>query len=392
MFLVPAFHDDEDGTRTRTVTIDRLEEKMGHHGSATCSLSFEESPAFLLGKRGQGFKFMLELMNNARIGVGFESIGLCESAHRMARAYAAERVTMGKTIDRHEMIADLLDEMETDIIGIRALAVHCGYHEEQSQKIGLLKDMGFWGHVLATEPEVARDYLGQLAAHKRITRRGTPLVKYIASEKAVEMSRRCIQIHGGVGYTKDYGAEKLMRDAVVMPIYEGTSQIQSLMAMKDTLGAILKNPKDFIKGIAQARWRSLRAKDPLERRLAKLQVISRSAQKTLLMRTAKDKYRTLSGEPLSSWPERFFKDWNPKRDFGFAMLHAERLTRILTDEFICEVLWKQAKQHPERRKWLERYLERAEPRCRFLADQIASTGDRLLAQLNEEEDNLAATG
>jgi alkylation response protein AidB-like acyl-CoA dehydrogenase len=67
---------------------------------------------------------MLLLMNNARIGVGFESIGLCEAAYRLARAYAAERRSMGKTIDRHEMIADYLDEMRTDIQGLRALAMH----------------------------------------------------------------------------------------------------------------------------------------------------------------------------------------------------------------------------------------------------------------------------
>jgi hypothetical protein len=65
-----------------------------------------------------------------------------------------------------------------------------------------------------------------------------------------------VQIHGGSGYIKEYGAEKLLRDALVMPIYEGTSQIQSLMAMKDTLGGIMKNPQAFVTRVAQARWRS----------------------------------------------------------------------------------------------------------------------------------------
>src|SRR3954463_830295 len=100
--------------------------------------------------------------------------------------------------------------------------------------------------------------------HKALARRLTPLLKYLAAEKAVEMARRCVQIHGGNGYMRDYGAEKLLRDAMVMPIYEGTSQIQSLMAMKDTLGRIMKNPQDFLARVAQARWRSLSATDPLD--------------------------------------------------------------------------------------------------------------------------------
>ena len=71
----------------------------------------------------------------------------------------------------------------------------------------------------------------------------TPLIKYFGAEKAVEIARRCVQIHGGVGYTRDYGAEKLLRDAMVLPIYEGTSQIQALMATKDALVGVLRNPQ-----------------------------------------------------------------------------------------------------------------------------------------------------
>ena len=116
MFLVKAFEDDpETGERTRYSTIDALEEKLGHHASATVAISFEDAPAELIGEPGDGFKHMLLLMNNARVGVGFEAIGLCEAAYRMAREFAAQRPSMGKTIDRHEMIADYLDEMRTDI-------------------------------------------------------------------------------------------------------------------------------------------------------------------------------------------------------------------------------------------------------------------------------------
>jgi alkylation response protein AidB-like acyl-CoA dehydrogenase len=383
-FMVPAYTEDADGKRTRIVTIDRLEEKLGHHGSATCALTFEQAPAHLIGKRGEGFQYMLTLMNNARVGVGFESLGLCEAAYRLAKEYAAERRSMGKTIDRHEMIADYLDEMEVDIVAIRALAMHGGFHEEVAQKIGLMETTGVLNNMAAAEPRVEH-YRSQYKMHKAKARRVTPLLKYLASEKAVDMARQCVQIHGGVGYTKDYGAEKLLRDAMVMPIYEGTSQIQALMAMKDTLGGLLKNPQRFVRRMAQARWRSMSARDPLERRVTKLQVLSLSAQQALILRTAKDKYKALQGKPLSDWPASFFKEWDPKRDFAFAMLHAERLIQILIDESVCEVLYEQARKHPERRHLLERYLERAEPRCRYLLDQITTTGDRLLESLSEPE-------
>jgi hypothetical protein len=385
MFLVPAY-TGSGPHRKRTVEIVRLEEKLGHHGSATAALSFERAPAQLVGNRGDGFKYMLLLMNNARIAVGFECLGLCTAALEGARAYALERRSMGKTIDRHEMIADYLDEMENDIQAIRALVVKAAWHEELSQKITVMDKAGI---TAASDPAI-RDrvagYQANLAHHKRMARRYTPLLKYVAAEKSVEISRRALQIHGGAGFTKDYGAEKLLRDSIVMPIYEGTSQIQSLMAMKDTLGGILKNPQAFVRRSAQCRWKIVAARDPLDRRVAKLQRLSLSAQQYLMTRTVTDKYRSLQGKPISEWPDRFMKDWNPKRDFAFAMLHAERLTQILCDEAIAELLLEQAREDTNRRPILEKFLERAEPRCRHMYDILTTTGDRLLNELHAQTD------
>ena len=210
----------------------------------------------------------------------------------------------------------------------------------------------------------------------------TPLGKYFSSEKAVEISKRCIQIHGGVGYTKDYAAEKQLRDAMVLPIYEGTSQIQSLMAMKDNLGAIIKDPKGFVTRLAQTRWRSLSARDPLEKRVATVQLASLKALRYLLTRTAAAKFKEVSKQPLPTWVSELSKDWDPKRDFAVAMLHAERLTKLLVDATVAELFWEQAQRCPERREVLERWLERAEPRSRAVLDEITSFGDRLLADLN----------
>src|SRR5437763_6827643 len=111
---------------------------------------------------------------------------------------------------------------------------------------------------------------GQARRHLAEARRALPLLKYLAAEKAVEMARMCLQIHGGNGYMREYGAEKLLRDALVLPIYEGTSQIQALMATKDTLGAIIKKPQRFLQQLARARWESMAVRDPRQRRGADL--------------------------------------------------------------------------------------------------------------------------
>ena len=167
-FMVPTYEEDEHGKRTRIVTLDRVEEKLGHHGSCTAALSFDRAPAHLIGKRGDGFKFMLTLMNNARVGVGFECLGLCEAAYRLAKGYAEQRPSMGKTIDKHEMIADYLDEMRTDIQAIRALAMRAGTEEELGQKYQLVYDQAPDGEV--DKLELRR----KLKRHKRTSRRFTP--------------------------------------------------------------------------------------------------------------------------------------------------------------------------------------------------------------------------
>jgi hypothetical protein len=375
IFLVKTYEDLPNGKRERYVTLDRLEEKLGHHGSATAALSFDRAPAELIGQRGEGFKYMLTLMNNARVGVGFESIGVAEAAYRLARDYAAERRSMGKPIAEHEMIADYLDEMRTDIQGLRALAVASAYAEETAQKLGFLSRF-----LEGDERGRARVATEQHAA-RAVSRRFTPLLKYLAAEKAVEIARRSMQIHGGVGYTKEYGAEKLLRDALVMPIYEGTSQIQSLMAMKDALLGIVKNPGAFARRTAEARWRSVSARDPLERSVARIQSLSLGAQQHLMAKTAGTKLRTLRGAPIGKWRGLLTSGWDPKRDFALAMLHAERLTRLMADEAIVEVLLAQAQAHPDRRELLERYLDRAEPRARALHHEITTTGSRILSSL-----------
>ena len=155
------------------------------------------------------------------------------------------------------------------------------------------------------------------------------------------------------------------------------------MATKDVLLGILKNPKDLVQGIAQAKWRTLSARDPLEKKVAKLQALCLGAQQTLLTRMAAKKFRSLSNHKMSDWASKFFKEWDAKKDFSPALLHAERLTLLLTDATISELLLEQANAYPERRELLECFLEKALPRAEYNSSLIANTGDRLLDKLND---------
>ena len=381
MFLVETYRQDSHGKRERVARLDRVEEKMGHHGSATVAVTFEDAPAHLVGKVGEGFAYMLVLMNNARLGVGFEAIGLCEAAYRLAVDYAAERRSMGKSLDQHELIAEYLERMRSDIVALRALAMYGAFHQEMALRLE-------WQRKANGQLAVGR----RIKKHKQEARRVTPLLKFWASERAVTMARQAVQILGGAGYMREYGAEKLLRDAMVLPIYEGTSQIQALMAMKDALGGILKNPQAFVKRVAQTRFRAVSSRDPLERRVARLQSISQSTQNFLLSRTVGAKVKGLGSVPVSEWPRHLLKNWDPKRDFALAMLHAERLAQLLSDEATAEALLAQTRRFPERREALEAFLEYAEPRCRYLHDEATSTGQHLLDRLAQDAEGQLKAG
>jgi len=375
LFIVPR-KIERDGKLINNVEIERLEEKLGINASVTATLAYDESEAEIIGKPGQGFELMLMLMNNARLGVGFEGIGLMEAAYRMAREYAAERKSMGQTIDRHEMIADYLDRMDVELRGLRALAYEAAWAVDLYTRLEIK---------LQLDPPADEKERKQL--EKRIrsikwqARELTPLIKYQAGEKAVEHALRSLQIHGGVGYTKDYLIEKFLRDAVVLPIYEGTSQIQALMALKDQLGRAIKDPAGFLRRSAQARITALSARDPFERKLARIESKLYSAMQHILTRIARDKWHWVSERKITEWPSAFLKEWDARRDFSYGLLHAERLARIQIAFCTARVLVKQARRFPERRELAARYLDLALPEANHMHDEILHCGDRLLRQL-----------
>jgi alkylation response protein AidB-like acyl-CoA dehydrogenase len=389
LFYVPA-HVDDNGKAVpkdapgakKNLSVGGIEHKMGQRSCVAATIHYEDSVAELIGMRGDGFRLMLVLMNNARIGVAFEALGTCEASLRTARAYAEERVSMGKPIARHEMIADYLDEMDVAIRALRAATFEAGFHEEASMRLKLL---------VKVRPPANEDDRKKLEKKAKDygarSRELTPLIKYFGGEESVRQARMAMQLFGGSGYIIETGVEKLLRDALVIPVYEGTSQIQSLMALKDNLLGVLKNPTKFARDIAEARFAALSSTDPLDKAVARMKVTTLSAMQTILSRIATDKLGTVKGQPVTSWRGLIAGEWDPTRDFSFGMLHAERLTKLLCYNQFAEILVRQAHacaataDGAERREIAERFVERFEPRGKGVLLEIEASSGGLVTRL-----------
>ncbi len=211
-------HDRRDGG----VKVRRIENKMGIKGSPTCELVFTNAPARLVGDRKMGLiKYVMSLMNAARLGIGAQSVGLCEAAYREALKYASERAQFGKPIIEFAAVSEMLSNMKAKLQGARALLY------ETTRFVEIYKQYGHISHERSLESEERQE----MKFYNRLADAFTPLVKLFASEYANQLAYDSVQIHGGSGYMKDYACERHYRDARIMNIYEGTSQLQVVAAI-----------------------------------------------------------------------------------------------------------------------------------------------------------------
>ncbi len=209
------------------MVVRRIENKMGIKGSPTAELQFTNAPCQIVGERRLGLiKYVMSLMNGARLGVGAQSIGLCEAACREAEAYAASREQFGHAINQFVAVQDLLYQMRARTDGARSLMYETARYVDLS---------------VSSKPA------------SRIADILTPLVKLNASEFANKCAYDCIQVHGGSGFMKEYACERLYRDARILSIYEGTSQLQIVAAMKGIAsGAYLKQIESYEARVSEA--------------------------------------------------------------------------------------------------------------------------------------------
>jgi hypothetical protein len=216
-----------DGRRNG-VRVARVERKMGIHGSPTCVIEFDRAEAFLLGARGQGFRAMLDLMNNARLGVAAQAIGVAEAAYREARAYAAQRTQFGAPIIEQPLVKSMLTLMAINLAAARALLYRTCALIDMTEAIRGYLD----GERGAADPARAA-IQDELERNTQLIRFFTPLCKYYATEISNHVTRQGIQVHGGLGYMAESPAGHYHSDSIITTIYEGTSEIQASFALKE---------------------------------------------------------------------------------------------------------------------------------------------------------------
>lgn len=342
-----------EGKEGLNYTIAKNEEKMGLHGSFTCEVVYENSVAKLVGKPHKGFQLMLHLMNEARIAVGLQAVGGMEASIGYARNYAAEREQFGKNLMDHPLYARNMGDWETERDAFRALMVDTISWFDQYQKIDMMKRHG---------KKIEGDLLKQFDLAKKWVRRRTPLVKMYGAEAFTHLSQRGIQALGGYGFIEEYDASRYHRDSFACLLYEGTSQIQALMAMKDLMKFIMRSPAKYFTGLVNANPLAnfFGANSEAESVFNSTQYEFKKAFVKLLIRTLKPDTNMDNPSELM----KFFnaKQWLKEENVMKLMIHAETIAQALSYIETLRVLQSHAQKDSSRQDLFDRYHKLVRPR------------------------------
>jgi alkylation response protein AidB-like acyl-CoA dehydrogenase len=213
------------------VEVRHLEKKLGIKGSPTCELVFKDAPAELVGKERFGLiKYVMALMNSARLGVGAQSVGIADAAYREALKYAEERAQFGKIIVKFPAVYEMIGNMKVRIDALRSLLY------ETTRFVDVVKAY----EEIMKERRLEKEERMEMKAYSKLANVFTPLIKLTASEACNVIAYDSLQIHGGTGFMKDFPIERIYRDARITSIYEGTTQLQAIAAIKGvTTGVFL---------------------------------------------------------------------------------------------------------------------------------------------------------
>jgi alkylation response protein AidB-like acyl-CoA dehydrogenase len=333
--------------------IAKNEEKMGLHGSFTCEVVYENSVAKLVGKPHKGFQLMLHLMNEARIAVGLQALGGIEATLSYARKYAEERQQFGKNLMEHPLYARNVGDWETEMDAFRALMVDTISWFDQYQKIDMMKRHG---------KKIEGDLLKQFEEAKKWVRRRTPLVKMYGAETFTHLSQRGIQALGGYGFIEEYDASRYHRDSFACLLYEGTSQIQALMAMKDLMKFIMRSPAKYFTGLVNANpiANFFGANSEAESVFNSTQYEFKKNFVRLLIRTLKPDTNMDNPAELM----KFFnaKQWLKEENVMKLMIHAETIAMSLSYIETLRVLQAHAQKDSSRHDLFSRYHKLVKPR------------------------------
>ena len=236
--------------KSNAVKIRRIENKLGIKGSPTAEIVFDNAPAQLVGNRRFGLiKYVMSLMNGARLGVGAQSVGLAEAAYQEALSYAKQRKQFGNAIISFPQVYEMLALMRAKIDAIRTLLY------ETTRFVDHYKAL----ENIAKERSLTVEEKTELKENQKCADFYTPLLKLISSEYANQIAYDSIQVHGGSGYMKEYACERLYRDARILSIYEGTTQLQVVAAIRGvTNGFFLQKIENYLSKPISAELQDLR--------------------------------------------------------------------------------------------------------------------------------------
>lgn len=205
------------------VNVRHIEHKLGIHGSPTCELTYKDARAELCGERRLGLiKYVMALMNGARLGIGAQSVGLSQEAYNEAVAYASERAQFGQKINRFPGVYDMLSRMKAKLDASRSLLY------QTSRYVDVYKALEDIQRERKLEPEER----AEMKTFSRLADAFTPLCKGMSSEYANQNAYDAISVHGGSGFIMEYKSQRLYRDARIFSIYEGTTQLQVVAAIR----------------------------------------------------------------------------------------------------------------------------------------------------------------
>ncbi|MCP4906939.1 MAG: acyl-CoA dehydrogenase [bacterium] len=332
------------------ISVTRLEDKLGIHGSPTAAIHFDHAEGFLVGKQGEGFKAMLALMNNARLGVAAQGVGIAEAALNVALQYARDRVQFGQPIAEQPLMKDRLAKMTLELEGSRALLYRACALVDQNHAIGkVLARANEEANELSKAEQVEIETLYE--RNDTRIRLLTPLAKYMGTEAADSISRDAIQIHGGLGFMAEAEVGKLHSDAIITTIYEGTSEIQVSFALKE---------------------------------------IGRGAL-TVVFEGLEQELKTFEDPKLKEQADKVLEGMNLilgaagalLADFSYALMSAQSLAEVVASVIAGAELLKQAKTDPRRfdlaASWISRRMVDLESRCKRIKEGSADRLDRASA-------------
>lgn len=217
--------------RDDSVRIRRIEDKLGLHASPTCEVQYHDTPAVLIGKRRYGLlRYAMAMMNGARLAVAAQAVGIAEAAYREAYRYASKRVQFNRPVLQFPAVARMLASMHGEIEAARALVCETGLWVDRLKA---------YEQVLAENPSPAPELRQRQKLAASLADTLTPIAKFYATEMGNRVCYQAMQVHGGVGYMRDFNVERHFRDVRVTNIYEGTSQLQVVAAIGKLLGHAL---------------------------------------------------------------------------------------------------------------------------------------------------------